>query len=410
LAALDPYHDFQYSLEGLPDERSAPSVVQIHNQQVTISIPTSAGTGNWDMGITYTGFNNSFNTYNLMADDPVIGVPVHAYDHASLPTDGCKFGALTYYAGAAGSNISFGTRVAVGDTAGCLGSNSVTTDKCRLIGVAFEIHNTTAEIYKQGSLTVAQLPDAGADNLIMDQYDINAANYVLGTNQSDRTCIFPVTVGALQSVPGSATWPAAKGCYAIPRMTCLPRDIMTYNDKLMSSGTGTVGGRLPWVADSTGASASPVIKGYQTVGALNFPGFSASNVSGFSPIQVFLSGLSPESTITVTFRTIVEYFPGVGSTLLPLATPSPGFDPQAIKLYNEICKLAPIAVPVGQNSAGDYFRKILAIMGRAAILLAPMAGQYSPLVSIAGKAAVAYGTRIDKKAAGPPSMVIKRRK
>jgi hypothetical protein len=57
VACLDPYHDYQYDLEGLPDQRSAPSVVQTHNQSYSLTIPTSAGGGNWDASVLFTGIN-----------------------------------------------------------------------------------------------------------------------------------------------------------------------------------------------------------------------------------------------------------------------------------------------------------------------------------------------------------------
>lgn len=382
LSCLDPYHDYQLGLEGLPDERCAPSVVQMHNQSVSITIPTSAAGGNWDCKVTYTGFNTSIDAASAIEMIRVASAGNHTYASNALAT-GTRFGSFTVGCSAAGAGFPTGVLNA-GDTTLQYGSIKG-ADRSRLIAVAFEIHNTTAEIYRQGSLTVAQIPDPGEDAGTILYSDSTAAVKSVSA-QSDRAPKFCSMLANLQAVPGSQTWPVAKGVYAIPRMTNIPRNVQTFPVGAASSGNGSNGRvAITYGTDNYTATAEP--SGYFTDGAVKTPVFQPCVPSGFSPLEVYMSGLSPETTLTLTMRTVVEYFPSCDSTLLPLATPSPGYEPMIFKLYNEVCKQAPYAVPVAQNSAGDYFKKVLGVAGTLASALGPLAGPYAPVVMGAGAAA-----------------------
>lgn len=390
-AALDPFHDFQYQVRGLPDERSAPSVVQVHNQTVTLTAPTSAAAGNWDGTVIYTGFNSVIgDTGGLLA---VTSGGVHAYDSGALST-GRPSGALDYWSGAAGSAFKVGAPTTVGDTNGCLGS-VLSTDRCRLISVGFEVHNTTAMIAKQGSLTVAQLPDPATDATTIAYFDTNVAPIDPYTTQADRGCIFAATVAPLRSVPGSNTWAAEEGVYAIPRMTAPPKDIV-----LLGSAAGGVFSRTPVFYDSNGLIASPCPRGTPVLDGFAVPTFHARNPSGFSPMQVWFSGMSPSTSLTITFRTIVEYFPALGSTLLPLSEPSPVYDQAVLACYSAVITEAPYAVPVEQNSAGEYFRKVGRIISSALTIGSPLFGSFAPLVAALGQ--VGHNAFAEPKGNGSP--------
>jgi hypothetical protein len=393
VACLDPYHDNQLEVEGLPDERTSPSVVQVHNQRVTITAPTSAGANNWDASVLYTGFNAAINPlYNTVGGMMTEANSLtHEYTTNGLST-GNPFGALNMWAGASGTSMSTGAPRAVGDMYTCLGS-VLETDRCRIIGVAFEVHNTTAEIYKQGSLTVACLPDVATDNGIVTYWDnsgLRPEDDVM-IKQCDRAMLQACTASALQAVPGASTWPAAKGVYAIPRMAEIPRKIESLKISEDPYGGYYSNTHIPILYGSDGKVATPEPCGAVTRGVGPIPTTLPWAAASFSPLQIFFSGLSPQTSLTVTFRTIVEYFPAVGSNLLPLATPSPAFDPLAFELYAKTIMTAPYAVQVGMNSAGDYFRNVLKIVGTVATTLSPLAGSYAPAVAAGGAFASALG-------------------
>lgn len=354
-SALDPFHDYQYDLEGLPDERSAPSVVQLHNQTYTLTAPACAA-ANWDASITYTGLSTMIG-YNpqWIAGKPA--ATICNYDHAALVTD-APFGSLTIRATTAGADLLQGSPVLANSTAEALGDSLFANgDCCRTIAVGIEIINTTADIYKQGSLAVAMLPDTPGDLGTTFYRDTNAAPWSFRDMQADKLSSIPLTAGQLRSIPGSNTWAAKDGVYMIPRMTRVPRNLCTHNgasricEFLEYLGNGNLRG---WTIATPQAS--------ETEGAGVVPAMYDMWVTGFSPMQAQFTGLSHETTLTINFRTIVEYFPPILSPLLPLAHPSAPFDPAAFELYSRIVSKAPYAVPVRENAFGDYFRKVLAVM------------------------------------------------
>lgn len=381
-ACLDPYHDFSLGSAGLPDERVTPSVVKMHNQSYTLTAPTSAGAGTWDASVLYTGFNSRISGFaaggmETLPDTRALNVD---YDSAVISL-GQPFGALNIWAGASGTSMTTGAPTTVGDTNFALGSVSATSDRCRLLAVAFEIHNTTAEIYKQGSLTVAQLTEPPSDTSTIVYHDVGVLGLKDQWYQADRCAPMANTLPPLLAVPGSQTWPLEKGVYAIPRMAVIPRD------------TGTFGtennGRIPIMVGSDGKVATPGPLGWYfwdpPANTEQAPTFLPYRPSGFTPIQVFVSGASNQTSLTITLRTIVEYFPLLGSELLPLATPSPAYDPRVFEIYGRIVAEAPYAVPVGQNAGGDYFRKILYALSQALSIGSPYMGAYGSLAKTIGQ-------------------------
>lgn len=403
IAALDPYHDYQYEVEGLPDERTAPSVVQIHNQSYTLSKPSSAGSGNWDASILFSGFNNCITAASESVISEMITVPkssVHWFSKGALVANINNFGSLNLWAGAAGTTMSTGSPITSGDTYFQLGS-VLKTDRCRLIGVAFEVTNTTAEIYRQGSITTAMLPDNACDS---HNINYHAANVNNDTHvQADRGLVQACTLQPLLAVPGSSTWAAAEGVYVVPRMTMVPRDIYSFAYVPgLSAGAGSPS-RVPILYGTDGKTATPEPSGLYT-DTIDQAVFAPMAPNGFSPIQCWFSGLSNQSTLTVTYRTIVEYFPALTSSLLPLATPSPVFDPKVLACYSAVAARAPYAVPVDQNAAGDYFRKILQVLGTGLNLISPTFGAYAPLAQGASQLALRGAEYLQKKESGPANI------
>lgn len=385
-AALDPYHDYQLELEGFPDLRSAPSVVLVHKNRFTVTAPASAAGGNWDCMVAYTGTDSDSSTAGVVVGDITTGVN---YDSTALVA-GRDFGSLIIKTEAAGADMTLWT--------GSGGQDRIDSDQAgsvrgRTIGVGYEVTNTTASMYKQGSVTTAVLPDIASD--------ITSACYVDSTTtlplmfpQADWGPRYPRYVSELQKIPSSCTWEAADGVYAIPRLAQnVPETTLPYISR-----------RCHWI--SNGSSTH----GASTVGGISEFRVKGALINGWTPMVSMFTGLSPETSLTVTFRTIKEYFPATGDALLPMASPSPSFDPYVLAMYSEMCEVLPYAVPVTMNPAGEYFRKVLKAAALAADMLSPMFGAYAPLVS-AGAAATIQLTRkkkVDRQGAGANAMVAKR--
>ncbi len=387
IAALDPYHDNQLDLEGLPDERSAPSVVQMHNQSYTLNAPAIAAGGNWCAKVSYTGFDCDIDNIPGIQQGYALGFQ---YDSLALSA-GAPFGAFVIQATDTAHSFKMGAPVVAGETHVAFGSVKGNA-KCRLIAVACEIHNTTAQVYKQGSVTTAMLPDPSTDGSTALYHDTAAGGAVDSCLQADRSAQFSASRGDLMAVPSSGTWDASEGVYFVPRMTRVPHDLQQL---------GALGQRVP-VVTTKGDANSYLPNPYQVsaVGAVNVPRVYGTKPSGFSPVEAAFEGLSNQSTLVVTMRTIVEYFPALDSALLPLSSPSPMYDPKALSIYSGIVKEAPYAVKVGENSAGDYFRRILLIAGKVAPVVAPFTGAFAPAVVAGGALAERVAEVIAAKTAG----------
>jgi len=376
--------------------KSAPSVVQIHNQQVVLTAPSIAGAGTWDTHVLWTGLHTSSSTNSgggMVANSS--SQYVQAYDHSAAGPVPVPFGSLQIASTASGATIKVGN-AASGETRTSL-IDTLGSGLSRLIAVGVEIHNTTAAINKQGSLTVAQLQDWSMDNTSLTYVDTNAAPWVTAEKQACTLVGVPATVAAAQSIPTAATWAAAEGVYVVPRLTSL-------------SGSGTVhtflGQRTPMFQSTDSSTYYAAVVNACTSGT-NVPLINTATPSGFSPVSIWLTGLSNATSLMVTLRTVVEYFPAAGDALLPVAKPSPPYDVHAFECYSRISRDCPYAVPVGQNAAGDFFREVARIASRVMPFIAPMAGPLAGAVNGAASALRSWSDRpkITRKAAGMTAVV-----
>ncbi len=344
LCALDPFHDFKLRPEGYPDMRSGNSIVQMHTQK--LDIDAGAIGANWDCQILYTGYDFPATRTNPSL---ISGVSANKSFKWNL-ADGATtrlFNSFTV------------TKAAAGTSCGLLGTGTTTTlasalaeMPARLIGVGFEIHNTTSELYKQGTLTVAQLPDHSTDDMSITYYstDASVANKDF---QAEKTCRFPTSSSEVAKIPGSNTWEARDGVYCIPRMQRADIPVTNFNtSRSLVVDADTVAGNV--------AAITPV--GIQAVTLL--PYLYGVSRSSFNPMAVYLTNLSKESTFTLTVKTFVEYFPPVNGDFISLSSPSPMYDPKALKMYFDVASTAPYAVKVNMNAAGDYFRMIFNAMSK----------------------------------------------
>jgi len=227
-----------------------------------------------------------------------------------------------------------------------------------------ELVNTTAEVYKQGQLCVAQaMPifnHPGAS--VVNYKDINASPYATMAAASTMMQDLPYNLSTVKRIPGSGTWEASKGCYVIPRLTSFSLPITgDYANNAVQYRSNADGGKTLHTIP------------FQYVASV--PQFRGLDRSGFAPVCISLTGLSPQTTFTLTLRSIVEYFPNESSaSLLPFAFQSPEYDPLALETYAAIVRKAPYAVPVEMNAAGDYFRFILKAANQVGGLLAGLPG------------------------------------
>lgn len=359
-SCLNPYSDFQQQLVGYPDMNTQPSVVLMYSSQMDVTAPASAAGGNWDCCI-YTIPLDSTGSYGVL---PTLN-DCFGYDHASL--SGIPIWGLTSCSNAAGADVSLMSLTAA--RAG-LNSRNVAGQFGRVIAKGFEVNNTTAEIYRQGNLTVALVPSCPRKDVTISYYDTNATPWRDASKHCFEIGTMPETLAQVRAIPQSAQWEAAKGVYFVPRLSSSPDLNMEYRSGLLYTST-------------TGVFGPTVLSGVSGT-----PSIASTSVDSFCGGVAYFSGLSNQTTLTVSYRTIVEYFPSPSSNLISEASPSAAYEPSVLQVYNEVVKQAPYAVPVGQNAAGDFFRKVLG----AVRTVAPVASKVLTPFPVLSRAASTVGS------------------
>lgn len=389
VSCLDPFHDYQQTLSGYPDMEAGRSVCQMYTTSYNIAMPSSYTTG-YNCQVVFTGLDAMANTTGAGTQ--------HMYYFDSGKQQ------MTYSSTTAGSGAyklttapvmvlcSTGTTAPTLDnvaTTGTGGTNPVhyaslytrsVATRGRLIGIGIEVHNTTAELYKQGTVTVGQLASDYGTAYSVYTVDSDAAYESIPVTYC-KGATLPSSEASLRAIPGSGQWEAAKGVYMIPRLLRSELPIMSP-------------GHCACACFSEGAKhfgQVPMIGADVTTPQFNVQGLP---ISSFSPMSAIFTGLSPQTTLRVTVRSIVEFFPGDGDAFLPLAIPSALYDPLALTAYAAASRSAPYAVPVSMNAAGDYFRLVLKALSGAKQIspLLALVPKVGPLLSV-GAAAIGTGAQ-----------------
>jgi hypothetical protein len=297
-------------------------------------------------------------------------------------------------------------------------------DRCRLLGGAIEVHDTSPELYKSGSLTVADVSSSVREVLGVvrnEDYD----NAMCQINQIKFNAP-PATLDEATLLPGSRTWEAKEGVYATLKQSKLqnPYEITTlgsptwaasypamkYND--LTQYTCGVG-----VPPQLDISSTSINGGETTVTSYVPFGVPVLPVP-FDIKVIILSGLDPNASYRINFNVLIEAIPDLDDQqLLVLAKPSPPLDTAAIELYSEIMGELPAGVPVRENASGDWLRKVLGAMEKYAEPIGNTLGALGvPGASLIGsgvsKAAGMGKNMLEKKAssAQPSSSVLKQQK
>jgi hypothetical protein len=267
----------------------------------------------------------------------------------------------------------------------------------RVVYSGFEVVNTTAMIHLQGAVTCYEYGN---------EYQ---------TSQVHRTAVSPdhdTTVYGNQSVnvfrlppnkleeakimPSAHTWAAKDGCYCIakfqqdnPFQGVTQRNYVLQQNVAIgeaNSGFVSVVGNL-----RGGSFASPGIGFTDTsmnpsyASAIPATHFSRMNTAG-----AYFTGLSPQTTLMVTWRVGLERLPSANSPLmLSLAKPSAAFDPNALVLYNLIAAKLPPGVPQNYNDIGKWFSMISNVARTVIPAAYPMVGMAQTVLNSLGRPAAA---------------------
>jgi len=368
LRAVDPFHDTQVRPAGYPDFDQSGTVVQEVNMSLNIAVPSGVTSGaNWDCHI----FNMA--DFACGSTSALLNAVTYAPTTGALGLGTATYwpAGLAFIAGAAGVQmLPDGTSPTVGSIAvGGINPVQYLTSKARVVGWAFEVVNTTAELYKQGTITAYRLP----------QIDNRVAVNAQSQNSGGQTCysmtpfrtfaLPPSTVAEALVLPASKQWDAARGYYGV----CT----LMNNENIMQSVDST--GRI-YLAQSWANGTNPIagIVSSYLIGSTSV--FPNSYHAPYNTCGAYFTGLSYQTTLQVNMKLLLEAAPGPRSPLVTLAQPSPSYDPEALRLYSQLCGHLPVAVPVDENPDGEWFQSILGTLGS----LSTMASGINPMFGIVG--------------------------
>lgn len=359
LNALDPFHDTVTSPQGYPDQTSTQTLPLKVTMTSTITAPADTGEDNWEAVFSF--------------------LPVCIGDfNRPIHRGTIQNGYLT--------NIDTGVHVGTGLNVftGVPGFNWTTSDtysrdlcipnvhtrgQWRLVGVGFEVSNTTAQMFKQGAVTIARVPTNTTQSSLSP---FQGAEYI-PTRTFDFMTLPPGTQSDLSKFPGSLTWAAEKGVYAVPVIN------NTSNPIRCSAFGGVAMTPCPQTSNDT-------LVGYVS----NFQSHTTVPIDHSLPFDstiAHFSGLSPETSLVATVHYYIERVPSNDEqSLVPLTRPACPFDPLILEIYTRASQMLPVAVPVGENPLGEWFNKVMSVVTSVApsiskLVAGPIPGLVAKTVS-----------------------------
>lgn len=358
IAALDPMHDNQLkNVAGWPDLETAASVVRCVKQSAPFQKPTRLPVGNWDAYLVQ---------WPWMVEQPFVACArtnnqIDQTLQETRPT--FAVGGLCVYCVASGADVDFAIApdfvLTLNDTYG-LGPS-------RLLGAGIEVLNTTADIYKQGQVFVWRQPNSKVASSNYNSLISNTTSGLPTTRISyDGQMISspPHNTKEAMLIPGTRQWRAEDGSYQV--VSILGQDnppvLVSYTQPILL---------LTAEADSPHGSANnasiPTVYNQSTLAVPNpmtgpgdiiYPPFLIYPIHQTGAIY---TGLSPETTLSITWNTYVETFPTIAEPdILVLATPSAVYDPLALQMYSNALLTLPVGVPSDWNGFGDWFADVVA--------------------------------------------------
>jgi len=378
---LDPFHDQQFEIQGLPDQYGGSTCVQLLKKQVQIVAPAGiSATDKWEVMIhtwpmldteIIHQYDNNGQRFRQFKTSNIGGAGTVTITK-SKTTPGRDLFPSGIAAGIAWSQPDLWSSIGVSPTDG---GNSFSL--MRLIGGGFEVHDTTPELYKGGSVTVFTQPQTtNAFHVSMVNDQIAAPTvFVRGDVIVGREP--PVNLNEVILNTTARTWEGKEGAYVPFRIQ-------------------------PTKADYTLADPRPLVLRYSENSAdysVFYNGIGVESDSSGDGIQfsdtpnrrqdmhmvgAYFSGLAPEAVLTLDIRFFVEIAPTPSNaTLLGLASPSPEYDPVALELYTRALGTMLPGCKVKDNASGDWWRVVSSALQTAA----PIVSQLGPWGAAAGSAA-----------------------
>lgn len=378
--SLDPFHDLDHPVAGYPDADTSKTLVSCYQYALDVSKPVNVSTATWDAHVftmPFTGSTGSHVSYpgttapavsKFVAQNPTV-----ATDRSFLNVEINNSGGSLYPRSGAEEQAAnrWSLHLPVSAT---IFDGTMT----RVIGMAFEIIDTTAEVYKQGALTAYRMPQMPVDG---GMYYEDLGNNLLGP--MSHTVLYhspPSTPAEAMLLGGTRQWDAQKGAYVVCTQNSVHNPLTMSGPKAGIVGAGNF--RLAHASISAFA-----VEAHNAPPALSMVNPSPMVHIPFNTSGVMLTGLNAASTFRIKFKLYVESAPlPWQSDLVVLATPSAPYDPTTLEAYSKALTHVPVAVYASDNAMGDWFAGLADIVSKMALPVSTIAGSVFPFAPAIGSA------------------------
>ena len=362
--ATDPFHDTPLKPDGYPDESVAPTVVETLNATVSLTAP---GSGTWEAHIFFLPLGpnmqqapggaylgNYFAKYLVSYAGSLDNAPVTTYTQL--------FPGWNAIAVPTGTDWQVTQCTGVPDL--CLPKESC-RDNWRIIGTGCEVTNTTAELYKGGSVSTYRASSPPQDFLtsVATTLPTSEANRRDLTNirydiyPTKMVPLPPATVATAVKYPSSQTWLAKDGIYMVG----------TFNNeanRFMYPTPSVAGAYIPKsVADqNTGQDWNCWVPRALSAGVDTLGYYRTSCVKPlpFDTTGCIMYGLNPNTTLQIAVRYYIEHQPDyTNPTVLALSHQGCPHDPLVMEMLSRVMAHMPVGCHVDENPLGEWFDTIM---------------------------------------------------
>lgn len=360
--AVDPFHDYELQVSGLPDANSGESAVLEIKKTMNLAKPSGV-TGNWDCHLISTPYHPGADYASSQGD--IVNGAVQA--GTALSANSHPISTLAACSVTSGDD-TFGAVPSVYEYNSLNTSNFTVSGEqsygFRVISQGFEAVNSTANINLQGSVTCYN-SDPSCNKTTTSYFSSTPA--FKGDWETMAINGPPNNLSAAKQFKNSVSFEAKQGVYCVNHI-----DLNNSTPARMRNGKAVfytnTGNDCLFAPNQLPAKA---IDSAVDLSAANGQfAVSAANLTG-----AYFSGLSEETTLFVTMRCTIEIFPTVDGVYKAVASPSPALDSRVLELYSYIVRELPPGVPRHENDFGTWFKKALHLANKGAMMLAPVIGK-----------------------------------
>jgi len=348
----DPFHDNEHTCGGYPDGRVSHSYVLVQKESTDLKAPTN---GTWDCHISilpemfhYSNSHGEISTVSGMYGvvDQVGEMKFHIpdVDTKNVPDLGNVVACSIPSGGATWNPLNETEHKTVNREWQALpSSNAALQEGCaRVVAIAFEVHNTSSPLNRGGSVTTYRMPSGNTtemhhmiDDAKVPTFDADDLHY--------ESFMPPPYVTVAQRIPNARTWEAKDGCYVIGTFTYDDNDIIAPRF-----------GRRTFYYNQNDADNPAIV--------FNLADKIYKSEFCMEPIDIagaYFTNLPSETTLRLNVVRYLEVSPTPSSQTISAAVKAPAYDSVALDMYFKLKNTFPSGVPVSENSAGDWWRKVV---------------------------------------------------